>query len=132
MVICEMKSYTNLEQSKKLAEILPVESADAFYDMAEPEKRQVPIIGHPDEYYDMEDWAIPSWSLAALLSVIPQEIFGGEYVINITEGCDNRWVLTYDCCENRNHSIYGLYSGADNLVDACYEMIYKLKKKDLL
>lgn len=50
-----MKAYTDIEQSKKLAEILPIESADAFYDMAEPEKRQVPIIGNPDDYYDMED-----------------------------------------------------------------------------
>ena len=56
-----MKAYTDLEQSKKLAEILPIESADAFYDMAEPDKRRVPIIGDPDDYYDMEDWTAPCW-----------------------------------------------------------------------
>lgn len=33
-----MKSYTTLEQSKKLAEILPLESADMFYN-EEPRKR---------------------------------------------------------------------------------------------
>ena len=27
-----LKSYTDIEQSKKLAEILPLESADMFYD----------------------------------------------------------------------------------------------------
>ena len=27
-----MKSYTDIEQSKKLAEILPIESADGFYE----------------------------------------------------------------------------------------------------
>ena len=66
----KIKSYTSLEQSHMLAEILPIESADAFYDTAEPEKRQVPIIGNPDDYCDMEDWTIPCWSLAALLVVL--------------------------------------------------------------
>ena len=42
-----MKAYTDIEKSKKLAEILPVESADMYY--------------HP----------YPCWSLAALLDVLP-------------------------------------------------------------
>jgi len=75
---------------------------------------------------------IPCWSLAALISIIPQEIFDGEYIINITEGCDNRWVLTYDHFENRNHSYYGLSTGADNLVDACTDIIIKLKERNII
>lgn len=124
----KIKSYTDLEQSRKLADILPVESADMSWvgnGLGKPFARTISIKGDPEEL-------CACWSLAALLGVIPQEIFDGEYVINITEGCDNIWVLTYDHFENRNHSYYSLSIGADNLVDACYEMIIKLNELNLL
>lgn len=142
-----MKRYTDLKQSKKLAEFLPLERADIWW--AERYKGQVTENGqyivaeepyyylsltNPSENNCSQDTikAIPCWSLAALLNIIPQEIFDGEYIINITEGCDNRWVLTYDHYENRKISYYGLSTGADNLVDACYEMILKLHKRKML
>lgn len=128
-----MKACTDIEQSKKLAEILPIESADAFYDMAEPEKRQVPIIGNPDDYYDMEDWTIPCWSLAALLDQLEDVICDEE---------DNQWELVikkegvqYDLYylivygEQENIELDRFY---DDLIDCCYEMILKLKERDLL
>lgn len=130
-----MKSYTDLEQSKKLAEILPIESADAFYDMAEPDKRRVPIIGDPDDYYDMEDWTIPCWSLAALIEVLPL----GINIHNISDGHK-----TYYYVELYTKEIYMKLKRMgkeeiclsserhENLVDACVEMILKLKEKDLL
>ena len=135
-----IKSYTDLEQSKKLAEILPLESADMFYN-EEPEDdtypkdivdTEYPMILKEGHIHFLEEYGIPCWSLAALISIIPQEIFDGEYIINITEGCDNRWVLTYDHFENRNNSYYSLSTGADNLVDACYEMIIRLNELNLL
>jgi hypothetical protein len=134
-----MKGYTDLEQSKKLAEILPIESADQTWEriaiaganLAVPDELQYKHNGDmPFSYYS--GIGVPCWSLAALFDVIPQEIFDGEYVINITEGIDNRWVLTYDHYENRNHSYYGLSTGADNLIDACYEMIIKLHEQKML
>ena len=120
-----MKSYTDLEQSKKLAEILPLESADMCYPLPY-EEGDKPLLEQGGF------GSTPCWSLAALFDVIPQEILNGEYIINITEGYDNRWILTYDHCENRHHSYYGLSTGADNLVDACYEMILKLNELKLL
>lgn len=120
-----LKNYTDIDQSKKLAEILPIESADMFYNDGELRIGYAPLAKERDDYF-------PCWSLAALLNVIPQEIFCGDYVINITEGRINKWVLTYDHCVNRNHSNYGLSSCADTLVDACYEMIAKLHKQNLL
>lgn len=120
-----MKAYTDIEQSRKLAEILPIESADMCYALPY-EEGDKPLLEQGGF------GSTPCWSLAALLSVIPQEIFDGEYIINITEGNDNRWVLTYVHCENRHHSYYGLFSGADNLIDACYEMILKLHEQKLL
>lgn len=104
-----MKAYTDLEQSKKLAEILPIESADAFYDMAEPEKRQVPIIGNPDDYYNMEDWTIPCWSLAALIGLLP-----------------NGTVLSKS--DTGRYFIGGLLF--DNLLDVCVNKIFTLKERE--
>lgn len=127
-----IKSFSDLEQSRKLAEILPLESADMYYPNRIDTKYQGAL---PIEYKrgnPLLSQEISAWSLAALLSIIPQEIFDGEYIINITEGWDNKWILTYDHHENRNHSYYGLSTGADNLVDACVEMIIKLHKLNLL
>jgi hypothetical protein len=132
------KSYTDISQSKKLTEILPLDSADMkwFFWKEEIDAPKTPTFGYSktaaESYKDTEAVYLPCWSLATLISIIPQEIFDGEYIINITEGCDNRWVLTYDHFENRNHSYYSLSTGADNLVDACYELILKLNKLNLL
>lgn len=133
-----MKGYTDLEQSKKLAEILPLESTDMkwYFWKDEIDAPKTPTFGYnktaAESYKDTEAVYLPCWSLAALFNIIPQNIFDGEYIINITEGCANKWVLTYDHYENRNHSYFGLSSGADNLVDACVEMIIRLHELNLL
>jgi len=136
-----IKAYTDLEQSKKLAEILPLESADMCYKCFGEETYDLTfcVVSYSEwakEYKELYDKAgiqvIPCWGLSALISIIPQEIFDGEYIINITEGRDNRWALTYDHYENRKHSYYSLSIGADNLVDACYETINKLHKLKML
>jgi len=132
-----VKSYTDLSQSKVLAKILPIESADMAYWKKSYLPSNYAVAAYQIEKlqkgFEPEDIEyIPCWSLAALFSVIPQEIFGGEYIINITEGIDNRWVLTYDHFENRNHSYYSLSIGADNLVDACVSMIEKLHERKML
>ena len=134
-----MKAYTDVEQSKRLAEILPINTADCCYIMyCTSDNIELRYEGQPPMFLgdipitEIEVEHIPCWSLAALLDVIPQEIFDGEYIINITEGCDNKWVLTYDHHENINHSYYGLSSDADNLVDVCVEMILKLHERGLL
>ena len=134
-----MKSYTNIEQSRKLAKILPLSTADMCFKCVGEDPYDVtlrPYSEWKEEYkgllVDKEVDVIPCWSLAALFSIIPQEIFDGEYIINITEGCDKKWVLTYDHYENINPSYYGLSTGDDNLVDACVAMIEKLKELNLL
>ena len=87
-----IKSYTDLEQSKKLAEILPLESADMSYTWDFDDEQyyisiekfsnwRVPKYAESEKHKQ----AIPCWSLASLLEIIPSEIFSGEYIINITE-----------------------------------------------
>lgn len=134
-----IKSNTDIEQSKKLAEFLPLESADMEYIILKKTNELISSVPFVKDELEVENSAydatydlIPCWSLAALLNIIPQEIFDGEYIINITEGRDNKWVLTYDHYENRNHSYYGLPIGADNLIDACVKMIIKLHERNLL
>ena len=76
-----MKSYTDIEQSRKLAEILPIESADQTWE-------RIAIAGaNLDVPEEMEYWhngntpyilnskiGIPCWSLAALLDILPETI----------------------------------------------------------
>lgn len=101
-----MKSYTDLEQSKKLTEILPLESADMFWPNA---PITVPYIkdGNPMGVN------IPCWSLTALLSVLP--------TFSI-DSSDDHYFRIY--CQKKFSEWY------DNPIDACYEMICWLKENN--
>ena len=117
-----IKSHTDIEQSIKLAEILLTESADMYY----PCEGVSPKFGVALSISNN----IPCWSLAALLDIIPQELFGGEYIINITEGLDSKWIVSYNA--NNSASFYGLVASADNLVDACIDIIERLHERKML
>ena len=72
-----IKSYTDIEQSRKLAEILPLESADMRIGNYVGESGKVD--GTNIHYYPKgESFGAPeiiyAWSLAALLNVIPKHI----------------------------------------------------------
>lgn len=111
-----MKSYTDIEQSRKLSDILPIESADMYYWCGE----QIRIGSY--KAIDI-DYDIPCWSLAALLSVLPEGIIENYYAPYLQK-------------ENGKYSIaYGddeLLCIADNPIDACYEVILKLRQLNLL
>ena len=63
-----MKAYTDIEQSKKLAKILPLESADMYYSKHSLENyySPIPLIGKHSNIHN----EIPCWSLAALSEFI--------------------------------------------------------------
>ena len=136
------KSYTDIEQSKKLAEILSLESADGFWSYHDK------WCSEGDEWEGYEDYPraepyleytrkenewkedksdIPCWSLAALLGVLPDFIgdygkclyydVGGYYCGYMVDG---DFMLTIE------------ETNADNQIDACYEMILKLHEQKLL
>ena len=128
-----MKAYTDINQSKKLAEILPIESADMKWFIPADNEGEfiedVSLIKNKSEYnlFDkVTDWDdtpyVPCWSLAALVSVLPR--IDIEKEIWYSENYDYR-VKAY---------IGDGYVGDwyDNPIDACYKMILELKESNLL
>ena len=117
-----MKAYTDLEQSRKLAEFLPVESADMSY-RAYREEGGIPDYQVTLCPYQFASWiGIPCWSLAALLDVLRFPTL--RYDIEDGEG---GWIVS---CEKDDKWYLSYYR--DNPVDACYEMILKLHEQKLL
>lgn len=71
-----MKSYTNIEQSRKLAEILPIETADMMWDdwSLIDEGWKLSVGYYPEIEKDYGRKCYPAWSLAALLDILPETI----------------------------------------------------------
>ena len=133
-----MKSYTDIEQSKKLVEILPIESADMAWC-----NNSIKEINYTDKYSanlytikEMKDafdkalvgwdkyWElIPCWSLTALLNELPN----GIDVIKEEADTENE---RYMCTIGINDDIISTF--ADNPVDVCVEMIEKLHNLKML
>lgn len=104
-----IKGYTDIEQSKTLAEILPIESADLWWN----ESKDYPeFIKTYHEYLSVSIPPIPCWSLAALLNVLPN----GNMLVKTTDGkyyCIVKDIMT---------------KHYDNPIDACYETIKEMFK----
>lgn len=110
-----MKAYTDIEQSQKLTEILPKETADfhfKYYSVLDG-WCNIPHFGTALHIKDL-----PCWSLAALIEALPK-IYLLKPILDLEE-----------------NSI--LYSGtnldtrADNIIDACVDMIVKLRELEIL
>jgi len=122
-----MRNYTDIEQSKKLAEILPIESADMCYikhsssDNPNWEFNEdfPPMILGNVHINEITAETLPCWSLAALLEIIPK-----PDLVQNSEGTwlIRSWVNTYPWS----------VGGYSNPVDACVEMIIKLHEQKLL
>ena len=124
-----MKSYTDIEQSKKLAEILPLESADAYYTVIDQgfflEVKQG-IEPSKDD--------IPCWSLAALLDILPSRLFDStpkRKELYLLPDLDKSYCFYRQFAVKTKGKIYLLTEG-ECLVDACYEMVLKLHELKML
>ena len=122
-----MKAYTDLEQSKKLEEILPIESADMHYakvihgfDLSKDWENEVQL-GSPSNKAH-----IPCWSLAALLDVLP--------LVETHKQTDGHKIYYYVdlYMKRKGKEIYLSTERHESLVDACYEMIIKSHELNLL
>lgn len=69
-----MKSFTDIPQSKKLAEILPIKSADMCYRIVAYNPNDAHVY-QPYCFVGTLESDIPAWSLAALLQVLPIGIY---------------------------------------------------------
>lgn len=123
-----IKSYTDLDQSKKLAEILPIESADMQWiidDIGEPFPFPV-----NDKVNKNEE---PCWSLSALLEQFPYELCdedGNSLYLQICKEYDDEYHLEYTDPNGDFESIETDWY--EHFVDACYEMILKLHETKML
>jgi len=116
-----IKSFSDLEQSKKLAEFLPLESADMIF------VHTIDLEG--DEHYDIDfrnknplfEDDVCSWSLAALLSVLPLIDLTMPQLIGTPK-------TLYRCIYNDDLKSHAY----DNPVDACVAMIEKLHELKML
>lgn len=141
-----IKSYTDIEQSKKLAEILPLESADMRYGYITPYENSDRMydggydeIPYPKDFLiknfnfsaDEYDAELPCWSLAALLSVIDQVKFiqNQKATMFVGKFALQGWYVELATVLSEKSAV--LVSSKE-LIDACYEMIIKLHEQKLL
>ena len=141
-----IKSYTDISQSKKLAEILPIESADMYYQYVLPKSDKIkhnPEIGNPInalEWYNkgyvfsgkepitIDEFCIPCWSLAALLDII--KTYSSR--LEITLRADKNYNIFAVSGDFVFRSFDECSEGYNNLIDACYALILKLNELNLL
>ena len=121
-----MKAYTDLNQSKKLAEILPPESADTCF---VNDGTSIKIDANPYNvrkliWKDYVVEVIPCWSLAALIEIIRKPT-AFDLLID-GRGC------RCHCRDKQEGKFYGTDDYCDTPVDACIEIILKLHERKLL
>lgn len=141
-----IKSYTDIEQSRKLAEILPLESADMEYMFLKRDGSEVSNVPFVKDGFEESECCyifIPCWSLAALINILPNEIitdnrFEYHYQIHIRkyDGDDN--TTLYQIAYGNNRGPSGSWHDMintgekENLIDCCVQMILKLHELNLL
>ena len=122
-----IKLCTDLGQSKKLAEILPLESADMSWvsnGLGKPFARTISIKGDPEEL-------CACWSLAALLNYLREIDFFPN--IEADEFSMTMNIDYYDEEEARPLApVHNIKVEAESFIDACYEMILKLHEQNIL
>lgn len=123
-----IKAFSDLEQSRKLAEILPLESADMYYISGD----ECDICFGSGVYEEIADWLsdgtsrpadIPCWSLASLLDVLPYPQLSKDKLGSGKVG----WMVSVYPNDCRYDSCWH-----DNPVDTCVDIIEKLHELKML
>ena len=116
-----MKSFTDLEQSKTLAKILPAESADMCYIQDSPGGKYEIHVG--DVIPEKGQGKILCWSLAALLDALPRMAWY-KPIIEL-EDCS---IVYKEATEDGGD----FWVKSNNPVNACVKMIVKLYEQKML
>ena len=113
-----MKSYTDITQSKKLADILPPESADMCWGICDEtlKWKTFPYL-MPWRDYTAKEHYLPCWSFATLFDILP----AGKVLLHDK---DNRG---YKCICHNIDSYY-----FSNPIDTCVDIIIKLHEQKLI
>ena len=141
-----MKAFTDIEQSKKLTEILPIESADNHYVRKVTDFKGNPVdsewshpmFGNPNSKYAnyiVQNFTsyekLPCWSLAALLNYLREidyfpDILADEHSVKMN-------VIYYDDEEGTVlHPLHEISVEEYDIIDAAVEMILKLNEQNLV
>ena len=129
-----IKGYTDLEQSKVLAEMLPLETADMYYCYGMDIHTKVwsfddvPTIIDNSNQIDV-DFDIPCWSLAALIEIIENIDKLQKVEVSFTHNGGKYWIDVHfdefgSFCQD--HELY------DSKIDALIAMIENFKNRNLL
>ena len=111
-----MKSFTDIEQSKKLAEILPIESADMCYRL---------VTYSPNCFKPTQKSDIPCWSLSALLQLFPHDDTHGVELNNYCGANDRVWFV-------RGNYGFTFIRIKDEPIDGLVELILELHEENLI
>ena len=123
------KLYTDVKQSRELAEILSHKDADATLErivvaggnLDIPEEQQ--YIRHNIPFCLFSGVGIPCWSLIALIFIISENYYTEIY----QDGA--AWKIEVEHYNNTNDKHN---TSADNHIDACVNMILKLHEQNLM
>ena len=125
-----IRAHTTIEQSRKLAEILPLESADMWWSRCTITDfgDGVLKVSYAVEPCNISQFRktkddIPCWSLAALLDILDYPQLSKDKLGSVKEG----WMVSVYPNDCRYDSCW-----QDNPIDACVAMIEKLNKLKLL
>ena len=132
-----MKSYTDIEQSKKLAKILPIESADMWYHgHYSPFESERKYDDEPCPFHSVSpNLDKPCWSLVALLELMPLYIRTneGDYNFSLVRGGAGAYTFSYIHALKEPWELgYHLYltTHKDSVIDAAFEMVVLLKENN--
>ena len=113
------KICTSIEQSKKLIALgIDVNTADMYYNV-----NSYGIQDKPVAIGKVLSKDIPAWSLSALIELLPNKIVvnNEKYFLHFTKNkVEYIGIVTWDGQKS-------ISAEADNLLDACYNIIVKLK-----
>jgi len=144
-----MKSYTDIEQSHKLVEILPLESADMCLtfvnnvwnpvwgkadDIYQLQKDCYEPDYTKDDYIDIDEFepkVVPCWSLAALMDMLPSEFtVKGKYTETTYKIHIRKYALTKDV--DLHQIAYGNYKIYEDGSSSWKDMINTGEKENLI
>ena len=127
-----IRAYTTIEQSLKLAEFLPLESADMEYMFLKKDGSKVSNVPFVKDGFEESECCytfIPCWSLAALIDIIPKRIKEDNVLrIDVGEKDTSIWYDEIGCGVNTELPDITM----ECPVDACVEMIEKLNERKML